>query len=153
MLSEAATALRTLALALWVGGGAALDFVEAPLRFAGGVLDRNQAVGLGQAVFGRWVRVEWALGVIVLATFAGSKGPSWLAWLIVLMLAAVTVQGAYLAPAIVRLSTGLDFVHRTPGDPRYAAIRPLHTASVLCEIVVLLAGAVALVYTVRSARR
>lgn len=153
MLSEATTTLRTLVLALWVGGGAALDFVEAPLRFAGGIIDRNQAVGLGQAVIGRWIRVEWALGVIALATFAGWSGPRWPAWLIVLMLAAVTVQGTYLAPAIVQLSRGLDFVHRAPGDPRYAAIRPLHTASVLCEIVVLLAGAVVLVWTARAARR
>jgi hypothetical protein len=153
MLTQAATTIRMLALALWVGGGAALDFIDAPLRFAGGIIDRNQAVGLGQAVITRWIRAEWALGVIALAASLVAAGPAWSAWLIVFMLAVVTVQGAYLAPAITHLARGLDFVHRASQDPRYVSIRHLHTAYSVCEVAVLLAGVVALAATARGVRR
>lgn len=153
MLTEAATTIRMLALALWVGGGAALDFIDAPLRFAGGIIDRNQAVGLGQAVIARWIRAEWTLGVTALAASLVTAGPAWSTWLIVFMLAVVTIQGAYLAPAITHLSSGLDFVHRASGDPRYVSIRHLHIASSVCEVAVLLAGVIALVATARAARR
>ncbi len=153
MLSQAATTVRILALSLWVGGGAALDFVEAPLRFASGIIDRNQAVGLGQAVIARWARAEWALGMIALVASLFAAGPSWSTWLIVFMLAVVTVQGAYLAPAITQLARGLDFVHRASQDPRYVSIRHLHTASSVCEVALLLAGVIALVAAARAARR
>lgn len=153
MLTGAAPAIRTLALALWVGGGAALDFVEGPLRFTSGLIDRNQAVALGQAVFGRWIPIEWTLGVSALAASWLIARSSWPTWLIVFMLAVVTVQGAYLAPAITHLSRGLDFVHRAPGDPRYASIRHLHTASSICEAALLLAGVIALVAAARATRR
>ncbi len=153
MLTHAATAIRTLALAFWVGGGAALDFIDAPVRFAAGVIDRNQAVGLGQLVIGRWIRAEWALGVVALAASLVVAGPAWVTLLIVCMLVVVTVQGAYVAPAITELSRGLDFVHRMPQDPRYASIRHLHIAYSVCEVAVLLAGVVALAATARAARR
>jgi hypothetical protein len=153
MLTEAATTIRTLALAFWAGGGAALDFIDAPVRFGGGLIDRNQAVGLGQLIIGRWIRAEWALGVVALVASLVAAGPPWLTVLIVLMLGVVTVQGAYLAPAITELSRGLDFVHRVPQDPRYASIRHLHTAYSVCEVAVLLAAVVALAATARAARR
>lgn len=153
MLIQVAMTIRLLALALWVGGGVALDFVEAPLRFAGGILDRNQAVGLGQAVISRWIHAEWVLGVVALAASLIVAGPAWPAWLIVFMLAVVTVQGAYLAPAITNLARGLDFVHRAPQDPRYLSIRHFHTAYSVCELAVLLAGVVALAAVGRAARR
>jgi len=145
--------IRTLALALWIGGMGALDFVEAPLRFGSGVIDRNQAVALGQAVLTRWMRAEWALGAIVLAAALAAAAPAWSVWLVVLMLAAVSVQGAYLAPAIIQIGRGLDFVHRVPQDPRYVSIRHLHTASATLELFVLVAGAVLLAASVRPARR
>ena len=153
MLTESVTAIRTLALAFWVGGGVALDFVEAPLRFAGGIIDRNQAVALGQVVIARWIGVEWTLGVIALAASWIIAGPAWSTWLIAFMLAVLTVQGAYLAPAITHLSRGLDFVHRASGDPRYTSIRHLHTASSVCEVALLLAGVIALVAAARVTRR
>ncbi len=153
MLTEAATIVRTLALAFWAGGGAALDFIDAPARFGGGLIDRNQAVGLGQLVIGRWIGAEWALGVVALVASLLAAGPAWATVLIVLMLVIVTVQGAYLAPAITELSRGLDFVHRVPHDPRYVSIRHLHAAYSVCEAVVLLAAVVALAATARAARR
>src|ERR1700736_6868276 len=114
-------------MALWVGGMAALDFIEAPLRFTSGVIDRNQAVGLGQVVLARWIRAEWALGAIALIASIVAVSSRWSVWLIVGMVAVVAVQGACLAPAITRLAGGLDFVQRAPGDSRYASIRALHT--------------------------
>ena len=153
MLNEAATIVRTLALAFWVGGGAALDFIDAPARFGGGLIDRNQAVGLGQLVIGRWIRAEWGLGVVALVASLAAAGPAWVRVLIASMLIVVTVQGAYLAPAITRLSRGLDFVNRVPHDPRYASIRHLHSVYAVCELAMLLAVAVALAAIARAARR
>lgn len=153
MLTQAATIVRMLALAFWVGGGTALDFIDAPVRFAGGIIDRNQAVGLGQLVIDRWIRAEWVLGVVALVASLVAAGPAWVTVLIGSMLVVVTVQGAYLAPAITALSRGLDFVHRVPQDPRYVSIRHLHTAYSACEVAVLLAAAVALAATARTARR
>jgi hypothetical protein len=150
---QAAAVIRTLAMALWIGGIAALDFIEAPLRFTSGVLDRNQAVGLGQVVIARWIRAEWALGVIVLVASIAAASPRWWVWLVVAMLAVVTVQGAFLAPAITRLAQGLDFVQRVPGDSRYASIRHLHTAYAILELVVLATGTIVLAASARPAKR
>ena len=65
-MAQTAARLRILALALWIGGMAAIDFIEAPLRFGSGVITRNQAVALGQLVISRWVRVELGLGIVAL---------------------------------------------------------------------------------------
>ncbi len=137
---QLATVLRTLAVAFWIGGMAALDFIDAPVRFASPLLDRNQAVGLGTVLFTRQNRVELVLGVVALAGAVLARSARWTVGLVALMLVCVVVQAAYLTPAITRLSAGLDFVHRTPGDPRYAAIRPLHNASAGLETVVLAGG-------------
>jgi hypothetical protein len=152
-VTQTAAVIRTLALALWVGGMAALDFIEAPLRFTSGVLDRNQAVGLGQVVITRWIRAEWALGVIVVVASIVAASPRWWVWLAVAMLAVVTVQGAFLAPAITRLAQGLDFVHRVPDDARYASIRHLHTAYAILELATLAAGTVVLAASARPTKR
>ncbi len=148
-----AAVVRTLAVAFWIGGMAALDFIDAPARFASPLLDRNQAVAIGQALFARFNRVEVALGVIALASAALARSPRWTIALVALMLALVLVQAAYLTPAITRLARGLDFVHRAPGDPRYAAIRPLHTAYAGLEVAVLVAGAAVLAGWALVARR
>jgi uncharacterized membrane protein len=150
---QTAAAIRILAVAFWVGGMAALDFIEAPLRFASGVITRNQAVALGQGVILRWHRVEWTLAVIVLVASLLAASPRWSIWLAGLMLAIVTVQGAYLIPALTRLSQGLDFVQRAPQDPRYVTIRHLHSASAALELIVLIGGAVLLAATVRPGKR
>lgn len=143
-MTSVAAVVRTLALALWVGGMAALDFIDAPVRFASPLLTRNQAVGIGQAVFARWNPVEWTLALIALAAALLAASPIWTAWLLGFMLVLVTVQGWYLAPAITRLSQGLDFVNRASGDPRYAAIRHLHSTYAVFEVILLVAGAVIL---------
>ncbi len=137
---QLATVLRTLAVAFWIGGMAALDFIDAPVRFASPLVDRNQAVGLGAVLFARQNRVELVLGVVALVSAVLARSARWTVGLVALMLVCVAVQAVYLTPAITRLSAGLDFVHRTPGDPRYAAIRPLHNTSAGLETVALAGG-------------
>lgn len=143
-MNGAATAVRTLAVALWVGGMAALDFIDAPLRFATPAISRNQAVALGQAVFARFNRVEVALGVLALIAAAVARSARWTVMVTALMLLLAAVQTFYLTPEITRLASGLDFVNRTPGDPRYAAIRSLHGAYAVAEIAVFTGGIVVL---------
>jgi hypothetical protein len=128
--------MRTLAVALWIGGMAALDFIDAPLRFATPALSRNQAVALGQAVFARFNQVEVACGIVALAAAVAARSARWTVVVTALMLALVLVQTFYLTPEITRLAAGLDFVNRAPGDPRYAAIRLLHSLYAAVEIVV-----------------
>jgi hypothetical protein len=146
---QTAASFRVLALALWLGGTAAIDFVEAPLRFGSGVITRNQAVVLGQLVISRWVRIELGLGIVALLCSLITVVPRWSMWLLATLVAIVTLQAAYLAPAITYLSQGLDFVQRTPGDPRYASIRHLHTAYAALEVVVLMGVGVLLAATAR----
>jgi uncharacterized membrane protein len=152
-MGQAAAIVRTLAVALWIGGMAALDFIEAPIRFATPLLTRNQAVGIGQEIFAVFNRVELALSAIAVASATVAASPRWTRGLLVLMLMLVLVQSAYLTPSITRLASGLDFVHRTPGDPRYAAIRPLHTTYALLEMILFVSGAVVLAAWARAGRR
>ena len=148
-----AAAVRTLAVALWIGGMAALDFIDAPLRFATPALTRNQAVALGQAVFARFNRIEVACGVIALAAAAAARSVRWTVVVTAAMLVFAAVQTFYLTPEITRLAVGLDFVNRTPGDPRYAAIRSLHGAYAAVELAVFAGGVAVLVCWSLSARR
>ncbi|HEV2438855.1 MAG TPA: DUF4149 domain-containing protein [bacterium] len=135
-----AAVIRTFAVALWVGGMAALDFIDAPLRFATPALTRNQAVALGQAVFARFNRIEVACGVVALAAAVAARSARWTIVVTALMLALVLAQTLYLTPEITRLAAGLDFVNRTPGDPRYAAIRRLHGMYAVVELAVFAGG-------------
>lgn len=152
-MAQAAAIVRTLAVALWIGGMAALGVIEAPARFASPLLTRTQAVGIGQEVFARFNRVEVALAVVALGSAILARGPGWTVGLLGLMLALVLVQAAYLTPAITRLAAGLDFVNRAPGDPRYAAIRPLHATYAVLEVLVFLAGVAVLAAWARPERR
>lgn len=127
-------------MGLWIGGMAVLDFVEAPVRFGTGLLTRNQAVGLGQEIFARFNRVELGLALLALAGSAVVRTPRWSVSVVGAMVILAAVQAGVLTPAISHLAQGLDFVHRTPGDPRYASIRALHTAYAALEVVLLGAG-------------
>ncbi len=155
-MTATAAAVRTLAVALWVGGMAALDFIDAPLRFATAVLSRNQAVALGQAVFTRFNRVEVVCGLVALAAAAVARSARWTLTVTALMLALVLMQTFYLTPEITRLAAGLDFVNRTPGDPRYAVIRSLHSVYAAVEITIFAGGIAVLAgwaIAARGARR
>ncbi len=150
---QLATVVRVLAIAFWIGGMAALDFIDAPARFASPLLDRNQAVGLGQVLVLRFNRVELVLGGLALGAAVLARSARWTIGLVALMVVLATAQAVYLTPAITRLAQGLDFVHRAPGDPRYAAIRPLHAASSGLEAVVLGAGVAVLAGWALAGRR
>lgn len=139
-MTALAAVVRTIAVALWVGAMAGLDFIDAPLRFATPALTRNQAVALGQAVFARFNRIEVACGIVALAAAIAARSARWTVAVTAVMLALVAVQTFYLTPEITRLAAGLDFVHRTPGDPRYAAIRPLHGTYAVVELVIFAGG-------------
>lgn len=152
-MTALAAVLRTLAVALWIGGMAALDFVDAPLRFATPGLSRNQAVALGQAVFTRFNRIEIACGVVALAAAIAARSARWTVVVTAVMLALAAAQTFYLTPEITRLAAGLDFVNRTPGDPRYAAIRPLHDLYAAAEIAVFAGGIAVLTCWALLARR
>jgi hypothetical protein len=82
-----------------------------------------------------------------------AQSARWTIWLLVFMLVLVVAQATYLTPAITRLAQGVDFVHRAPHDPRYAAIRPLHTAYAVLEILMFAAGLVVLAAWARPGRR
>ncbi|MHB8731565.1 MAG: DUF4149 domain-containing protein [bacterium] len=144
-MNAAASVLRTLAMALWVGGMAALDFIDAPLRFATPGVTRNQAVALGQAVFARFNRIEVLCGIVALAGAVAARSVRWTVAVAAVMLVLVAVQTFYLTPEITRLAAGLDFVNRTPGDPRYAAIRPLHGIYAVVELAIFAGGVAVLI--------
>jgi uncharacterized membrane protein len=139
-MTAPAAVVRTIAVALWVGAMAGLDFIDAPLRFATPALTRNQAVALGQAVFARFNRIEVACGIVALAAAVGARSARWTVAVTAMMLALVAAQTFYLTPEITRLAAGLDFVNRTPGDPRYAAIRSLHGTYAVMELVIFAGG-------------
>jgi hypothetical protein len=69
-----------------------------------------------------------------------SRSARWTVMATALMLALTAVQTFYLTPEITRLASGLDFVNRIPGDPRYAAIRSLHGVYAAVEIAVFTGG-------------
>ena len=87
-----AAIIRALAVALWVGGMAALDFIDAPLRFTTPALTRNQAVALGQAVFVRFNRVEVVLGMVAVRAAAAGRSARWTLAVAALMLVLALVQ-------------------------------------------------------------
>jgi hypothetical protein len=63
------------------------------------------------------------------------------------------VQTFYLTPEITRLAAGLDFVNRTAGDPRYAAIRMLHNLYAALEVAVFAGGIAVLAAWASAGRR
>ncbi len=139
-----AVVLRTLAVALWVGGMVALDLVEAPVRFTSPLLTRNQAVQVGQDIITRFNRVELVLALLALGAALLARSPRWTVGVVGGMVLLLVVQAGYLAPETMRLAQGLDFVNRVPGDPRYASIRTLHSIYSVLEVVILTAGLVVL---------
>ena len=152
-MSGLAAVVRTLAVTLWIGGMATLDFIDAPVRFATPALTRNQAVALGQAVFARFNQIEVACGVAALAAAMAARSPRWTVVVTAVMLILAAVQTFYPTPEITRLAAGLDFVNRTPGDPRYAAIRSLHGVYAVVELAIFAGGVVVLAAWSLAVRR
>ncbi len=113
---SATKALRDLGLGLWVGGLAAIDFVEAPARFRTKGLDRNQISAVGRSVFRSYGKYEIGVAAITAALAAlvaretGAAGDRArpVAALAGAMLALTAVQQAYLHPKMRGLQEQLS---------------------------------------------
>jgi hypothetical protein len=145
---SAMTAIRNLGLGLWVGGTAAIDFVDAPARFKTPGLDRNAITAVGRSVFQAWSRYELGVATITAATALlatrGEEGGTRTAALVTPMWALSVVQFTLLQPRMRALAEGLDFVNRDPNEPRYAAHRKVHGAYMAADGVKFLLGLAAL---------
>ena len=136
--------VRNLGLGLWVGGTAAIDFVDAPARFKTPGLDRNAITAVGRSVFRAWSRYELGLATVTAATAllaardAGSGKRT--AALVAPMWALSVAQFTLLQPKMRTLAEGLDFVNRDPDEPRYAAHRKVHGAYMAADGVKFLLG-------------
>lgn len=136
--------LRNLGLGLWVGGTAAIDFVEAPARFKTPGLDRNAITAVGRSVFRAFSRYELALATLTTATAAlaarHERKERGSAFLVAPMWALCIVQQFVLQPKMRALQDSLDFVNRDDTDPRYAAHRKIHGAYMAADGVKFLLG-------------
>lgn len=141
---SAMTRLRNLSLGLWVGGTAAIDFVDAPARFRTPGLDRNAITAVGRSVFQAWSRYELGLATITAATALiaarDADTSRRTAALVTPMWALSVVQFTMLQPKMRALAAGLDFVNRDPDEPRYAAHRNVHGAYMAADGVKFLLG-------------
>ncbi len=141
---NAAKTVRNLGLGLWVGGMAAIDFVDAPARFKTPGLDRNAITAVGRSVFRAWSRYELGLATLTAATAlvaARDEGSNKrTAALVAPMWALTIVQFALLQPKMRAIAEGLDFVNRDPNEPRYAAHRKVHGAYMAADGVKFLLG-------------
>jgi hypothetical protein len=141
---RASKTVRNLGLGLWVGGLAAIDFVDAPARFKTPGLDRNAITAVGRSVFRAWSRYEIILATATAATTllsARSEGNGKrTAALVTPMWALSVAQFTLLQPKMRALAEGLDFVNRDPNEPRYAAHRKVHGAYMAADGVKFLLG-------------
>jgi len=144
---NAAKTLRDLGLGLWVGGIAAIDFVEAPARFRTPDLDRNAITAVGRSVFHAFSRYELGLAatttalslVAARADRDGGKAKT-TATLAGTMLALSVIQQVWLQPTMRALQDSLDFVNRDESDPRYGEHRKFHGAYMAADGVKFLLG-------------
>jgi hypothetical protein len=146
------------ALALWVGGGAAISFFVAPVVF-----DRAGSRSLAGDIVGRVLRRfdSYALtgGSIALAaaflervgTVGASRTLELKLALIVAMLGLALYSRFALLPQIHRLRAQLGDIDSVPReDPRRAAFGRLHGFSVLCLMGEMVLGAMAMALAVMS---
>ncbi len=141
---SAITAVRNLGLGLWVGGTAAIDFIDAPARFKTPDIDRNAITAVGRSVFAAWSRYELGVGTITaVAALLGARGEGngkRTAALVAPMWALSVVQFALLQPRMRAAAEGLDFVNRDENEPRYAEHRKYHSAYMAADGVKFLLG-------------
>jgi hypothetical protein len=141
-----AKAIRNLGLGLWVGGLAAIDFVDAPARFRTPGLDRNAITLVGRTVFRAWGRYELGIATATtLAALATRKEGGRATALVLPMWVLTAVQAAILQPKMRALAEGLDFVNRDPDEPRYTEHRTWHGAYMAADGIKFLLGLAATV--------
>ena len=155
-----------LAIAVWIGGLAALGGIAAPAIFE--VVSLRQvpeARMLSGAIFGEVLRrfdlVSYACGVLILVTLAvrAVLGPrprrfSTRVAITVLMLAASMYSGMVIAHQIARvqqeIGPGVAPSSLPAGDPRRVAFGRLHGQSTLIQLVPMLGGLVLMFFEFRD---
>ena len=146
------------ALALWVGGGAAISFIAAPAVFehAG---SRQLAGSIVGHILRRFDTYAFAAGPIallaILVEMAGTVGGSRTLTLKLALVAAMLGLAVYsrfaLTPEIRRLRDELGEIDQVPKeDPRRQAFGRLHGFSVLCLLAEILLGAFAIALSVMT---
>lgn len=140
--------VRNLGLGLWVGGIAAIDFVDAPARFKTPDIDRNAITAIGRSVFKAFSRYELGLATATAASaFLAARREGTgkrTAFLVAPMWGIALVETFILQPKMRALAEGLDFVNRDPNEPRYAAHRKVHSAYMAADGVKFLLGLAAM---------
>jgi hypothetical protein len=147
------------ALGLWVGGGAAVAFVVAPVVFqlAGSRQRAGEIVG---GILQRFDTVAFVAGPVAIAAIllemAGTVGAARTLTLKLALVAGMLGLALYsrfaLAPEIRALRAALGDIDQVPeDDPRRRAFGRLHGASVLCMLGEILLGALAMGASVMSA--
>ena len=146
--------VRDLALAVWLGGLIVIDFVEAPVKFKVAAINRNQAVAVGRAVFAALLRVEVALGVLLVIIHLLAR--SWAAtealasrWqtsfiVVALMLPVALLQKFWALRRMQQASEGVDLVARTAGAEVFARMRRWHLVYVAGDVLKMALGVAAL---------
>jgi len=146
--------LSFAALAIWIGGLAVLGLVAAPAIFAAlGAHDPATGRELGGivfgAVFGRFQRVVWVIGGLLLVVLGAraALGPrprrlGLRMWTVALMLAAGLVSSLVLAPRIeeIRASTTGAVADLPDTDPKRVTFGRLHGLSTALMLGTLVAG-------------
>lgn len=150
--------LEFLSLGTWVGSILFLSFVVAPGAFA--LFSRDQAGALVGLALGRlhWLGLVCGVVYLVAHVAVARSLPAFLEWAaiaVILMLALTLVSQYWVSPKLADLraemKTQFGSVDATPGDsPLRAAFGRLHGISTTLELIVLLAGLIALYLTVRA---
>ena len=152
--------LSLFALALWIGGGAAVAFLVAPAVFehAGSRKRAGDIVGTILQRFDVYVLIAGPIAAagIALDVFGvlggGPDTPSLKLWLVLGMLALAVYGRLAITPKIRRLRDEMgDQLDRLPlEDPRRRAFGRLHGFSVVCLLLQLLLGAFVLALSVTA---
>jgi uncharacterized membrane protein len=142
--------MRDLALAVWLGGLIVIDFVEAPAKFKVPDINRNQAVAVGRAVFAALLRLEVALGLllVIIHLLARSRAATdalalrWQTSLLVfaLMLAIVLLQKGWAIRRIQQASEGVDLVARATSAEVFSRMKRWHFVYVAGDLLKIALG-------------
>lgn len=94
-----ADALFLAIVLLWAGMLIGVSFVATPVKFTAPGLSLPVALEVGQVTFRLFSRIEWALAVVLLFVSVPGSSRTWTG-LAVILAALVTVQAAWLLPAL-----------------------------------------------------
>jgi len=138
----------TLALALWVGGGALYTFVLTPAIFA--AYPRNTAGEIVGTMMPHYFRFQFAAVVVAALVLIAA----WRLWpgrrravclaLVIGALAAQTYVQLHLYPQILAVKSRVESFESNPDSPERKRFRSLHGVSMLLNLLVLMDGALLL---------